>query len=1761
MSDIPSNDPMPEDAVADSMDAGGASSAPTVDKRAAKKAKKAAKKRGRGSWLWRWTKRLAITAVVARLGLWLFLEHLANFGAGFAGLSVSWRSHSLSIAGLSLHIEDLLVRDAEDETAPPLLTAQDVLVDASMKQLLTGQVHLVDANVAGARVTMHRNADGTLRLPKAWLEPAPPEEPEPEEEVADDEAPLSFVLPAWVESVRVHDLQFDYVDASTTPATEYSGKLDLDVADVGFPDRTGMAHLRLHAPQLCDELFVKLQIEAEDKRAEARLEGAVRGFRPHRFDEVPPEVHEILNHAHVVDLRLGGNITAEVLPNAPRLPAFGGKLDLGLGLDGIERTTLVTTFGPTVCSGGSASPATGAADAAGSSNLLTPLALDLHIDRIVERLELVDGTFEQRADGSSAVSAKLSIAGLTGDRIQPQLDAAGVELPDGGLSLDAGLQANLGETMSFELKDLVIAGGGEPLELPRVAIEDLRSGDDGDMTIGAVHIEGPSLPIVSQADGSMLLAGLRLKPAAPAPAAPKQPAADPAADVAAAGSPDAAPTLPKIFLRELRWSGVNLAWTDETRTPAATLAVRDLDVQADAITIGQAGDPGTLRATFSVADTAERVALALTVTPRDDGLNTDLELDASGVTLKALTPWLEPMGISSELTSGTFHLGAGAQITTSAEALVCDVTLGDLRFVDGDTRWLALRSVRGEGVRIEGDSFDAGDWTVQDPFAKLHRDEQLALHALGLRIGEAPAPAAGSGADPAIAATRLSAAEQLAAAEQKQTTPKPRRLMPNTNEPLLNHGPIRLEGLAVSWSDASMPDRQFQIGLDAELGANRGGGEALPVRATVRLDRAVRSFTLDAALKLTPALTTLRGALQVRGLVGDELAPLLPPGMACTLVDGRIDADLDARIGLGEDHTELTASMTSFRLRDGEQELFAVDKLIAKLPTLAADEVHLEDLQLTGVRGGITQTADAMLVPGFAIAATPPAAPSAPETPEAPAAQAPAPAAAETEPSPIVAEALTLPRLRLDSLRLGIERFIVRDRSSDSEPEPIVLQAELTLPEPWLGDPTDEEPTPLHLVLAGSVEPFGGQLGADVRVNLFDLQPTFDLVFSLADLDTTKLKDVMPALADSVQGEAEALTLEATLHARLDMKRRDASKLPLGRPFGAEFLVENLALRDARSARSYASIAAIDVIARSIDPRSGTVLLRSIDIEEPKAIAWNDADGTHVAGFLLPPAPAPAEEPAETSDAPTPSDLPANPPKAQPNAPASGSQGEFTVDRLRVMGLQVTYDDATTAPPTHLQLVDTDLQVQRFSTRAMTEARPISFALAVRGGDVELEERIISSSVLSGFIASGAEALVGGGGEHKMEQRPLLDQLLIEGRMQLYPSTLGRVKVALDRLELPAFRGMAKQAGVDLADGLLDLRVRTDLRGYEGIDVESESVFTWLTMTEPPNGPLATYLRLPAPLQAVLFLLRNSDDEQRLPLDLHLPANGVSTGAVASVAVETLVRLISDAVASAGTRAAGALLGASTEVPKVTALTPFQPGANLPDDVDLQPLLDAVRGDPTLAIVLTHELGTADLPHAEALANPAREVIERTIASLQKKRRELEQQREPLANELVALYAAQRQIEALQRQRELNALDQQLGELLTALGEALDQLGDDNPRTAKRRTRRAAQELAEARVEAVAARLEQLLPELGNGRLDLRPGRGVPIAGVDDGGRVTAVIRRRSTQTIADDAPNRARRQADKKPGDQRTSIGSGPEGASPAAQHAPGSRVGETRR
>jgi hypothetical protein len=135
-----------------------------------------------------------------------------------------------------------------------------------------------------------------------------------------------------------------------------------------------------------------------------------------------------------------------------------------------------------------------------------------------------------------------------------------------------------------------------------------------------------------------------------------------------------------------------------------------------------------------------------------------------------------------------------------------------------------------------------------------------------------------------------------------------------------------------------------------------------------------------------------------------------------------------------------------------------------------------------------------------------------------------------------------------------------------------------------------------------------------------------------------------------------------------------------------------------------------------------------------------------------------------------------------------------------------------------------------------------------------------NSSVI-GFLSSACRRVGGGPDKHAVAQQPWVDELRADGQLQLFPAPQGKVRLSLGSFDLRCLDHLAEGAGADIRDGILDAGVTVELRGEQGIAVQSQLTFTHLSMSEPAGGPISTYLKLPVSLDTMLYLLRNDQDE------------------------------------------------------------------------------------------------------------------------------------------------------------------------------------------------------------------------------------------------------------------------------------------------------------
>ena len=430
----------------------------------------------------------------------------------------------------------------------------------------------------------------------------------------------------------------------------------------------------------------------------------------------------------------------------------------------------------------------------------------------------------------------------------------------------------------------------------------------------------------------------------------------------------------------------------------------------------------------------------------------------------------------------------------------------------------------------------------------------------------------------------------------------------------------------------------------------------------------------------------------------------------------------------------------------------------------------------------------------------------------------------------------------------------------------------------------------------------------------------------------------------------------------------------------------------------------------------------------------------------------------------------------------------MALDDLVVRNIDVLYEDETVTPRVSIPLAALDGEVRGLSTRLLTEPRPVRFSLSLGGGGVSLPVRLKPSSLLRGVAEGVAGAVTSGEKEAvEYEERPLFREFATSGRLVLFPSVSGWVQTSLHGFELTALRGMAVASGVEIGDGTLDLNARTRLAGSRGGHVDSTVSLSHLSLSEPDGGPISRFLRLPAPLDTVIFVLKNEQGEIRLPLAFDFGGeSSMSVAELSAKASAAFLRLVTEALAAAPLRAVGSvtdvvglggLVGDRDRTPRLAGLratVDFSTGsAHLDRELppDLAALVDAMAEDPLLELEGVHHFGAEDIERARTLANPESDVARQLVASLRLQRDEAARRRAEVSTEARSALILGRSADFEDASARLTAVSRELGEVERRLDRVASLLGRAGAGKVERRRQRVALELAESRMDSITRAL------------------------------------------------------------------------------------------
>lgn len=1380
--------------------------------------------------------------------------------------------------------------------------------------------------------------------------------------------------------------------------------------------------------------------------------------------------------------------------------------------------------------------------------------LSLRLPDVIENVSIEgESELDPRVD---RVTSRLSMRGITLEALRPYLAAAGVRpsfrrgrLSTRGLVSVVREGADRG-TLSVQLRDLSLADSEELFTLRRVDLSRIRSGVRGEsLRIGEIAVAGSCLDVRRNGAGGLELLGLVLGEPGANPPAATSPGAGPGVAGEAAPTPpiddSPRPSRSTLVVERVVLAENALRFTDGALEPEVTFQFVDLGLEIGDLRLDSdptaSAPPAWLRARATIDGVVESARVAGLVVPSPRRPHVELHLTADGVSTRPLAPYLRAAGLEPDLERGRVALSAEVDLDLGRD-IFADFSLRHVEILGGEKDLASLAALGGRVVRRASGELIVDTLDIEAPRVIIERDPEGALGLPGLRLppGGGTIPGEESRQQPVAAAPGGTAPEEGVVVGPDPPRPAATGLAWGLNR-------LRLREATLLWRDRGhSPAVNVDIKLGAEVDDLAVGTRTRTAR--VRLSAAapgvveelVCSGSLDLSTQAARAELELIGA----GLRPGPLEAYLPAGARSTLQDGRLSARASASVEQnpeGGAAVELTVSDLLFREgRRPDPALLSVERIHAGLPRLdPAQRIAVEELAITGVELLGRRTApDTTEWMGLAVTSTPPPGESGASPPRQEEAAATAPGPAGARRGALFRRLRDVhPLITLEKLEVELRRIALLDATAQEAPPLADARLVLTAREPirLLGESPEGHP-PVKLELTGKLEPVAGSVDLLLDLSPFASDPEVALTLDISGLRGRGLTELLAQLSDRIDGSGlDDGRLRSRLVTTLRWPRKGPLDFDLSRGFGFDVSLNDFAFTNSETV--LAGLKTLHVEVERLDPSTGDLHVRLVELDGPAGRVERTADGLRILGLLVklptggpegsgpgalsdggpaPETPEAADVPAEVPAPATPANTAPQAAQRQPDQEQSDRRPEIRVDRALLSGIDFTFRDSSMDPAFELPLVDLDVAVDDFTTRALREPVPVRFDVLVRGGAVSLPPRLDRNffrGMLSGAVSAVSGGALGGRGENEL--RELFDTVTVRGRVTLVPPLSGWTKIGVNALELSGFAGPAARAGISLNDGLLDLSSHLRFDADGSLKAETGITLNSLSLTEPPDGPISRFLNLPAPLDTVIFVLRDESGSIRLPVSFTVPSGGLSFGEISRVATAALARLIRNAIASSPFRIVGTVgdlagLGQGEERPPEETLSlEFGPGGTVLEAAArerLDEIIERMRSDDELVLSLNHELGRGDLQRAVILSNPSRSACMDLAARLRKRKREALAAREDVVTKLENLLAAGLQRQALETRRRLLSLDRELAMTEDALDSVYGYLRPGAERQSDRRTRSACVAIGEARLEEVRRYLvESDVPDLAD-RVRLRRARFETPAEAG-GGRVVVSLR------------------------------------------------------
>lgn len=1262
----------------------------------------------------------------------------------------------------------------------------------------------------------------------------------------------------------------------------------------------------------------------------------------------------------------------------------------------------------------------------------------------------------------SEIDIQVKTQGIDPAAARAQLSSAQLEsiLSEGLMqfSIRADLEVNQEQlTSNVSLRDFAFHD-----EQPWIGVDSLRlQGLEVDRETGGLHVEeiaitSPRLELRRDSEERLIALGIRWDPRPirkPTPVGlPAEPPLAPEVD-AQAPKVVLASRRPPLHVDRIRWTDTRIRYSDESLPSAKPLEISDLGIEIDDLFIAadpQPNDPrGRVRGWIALPGVAESIRMDGTLEPIAGGTRLVATLTGENINGDHLAPYLAELGLAETLEEGRLSAQLIAHFSQDGPSTMFGLRLERFELVDRDTVLVSCEQLSLPEVRIEDNRIEVERLEIIAPQIRLTRLDDGNWQALGIRS----------------LSQKLDPEKTAEVLDQPAPTPPAVETLP-----VVAFGGLEVRDAKITFVDQAH-EKTWEARAEAQMSRLIWGTDLAHTDWSVQasVDGAAQSIEASGQMHLNHSQVDMAVKLKARGLEHALANSLLPPTLRVEWTNGEFDAEASFSIrphpaeGQPTTGRQIAVSLRDIRFADGAESHFELARAEAIVRRLDWSQrvIEIESLAADGIASRAHRDTEGVLR-AFGVAVVPAAVASEPagSTPSARGSTKPTAAPVSVG---VRRRALweTSPTVVIDSVEFGLERLEWFDALTMAEPTQLI-DVTLRNETPWFAlAPDQDESPPLRMKLTGRIEPKIAEFESTMAFGLFSTPLFIEVESKLEHFDGSQFDRVFAPLSTQLSlAELRDGRLSGKMQATVHLTRTSPLEFDFSRPFVVDLEVNQVALTNPNE-KPWGGVDAIRVTGARFDlPKQITV--REIEIERPHGRIDRRADGTLALGLFLPVRESnPAESEPSASSAAIPSASQANPAASQKSSSAqSPLTPRFTLERAIVSGLDLEILDHSTEHTANLPFDGFELTVENVTLPPLVlgdnePAKPVRFSLFLEAGEA---------------LAPGA-----------IEKTPVLGALTVDGEMALGETLEGWVRTSVEGFDLAHLRGPAEGAGVTLRQGVFDFSSTLHFRPSGRLDADSKISFLDLSLSEGPNGPIRRFLNLPAPLDVAIFVLRDAGGAIRLPVGFELDPNNISVVEIAKATGYALGVVISTAIANSPLRVGGTLTDLvgltgeeNLEDPEPPVDLPFAPGELVPNrsiETQLVALADRILGEPTLRLVLEHELSLEDIEVAQRRANPPKQLSRQLMAQLENRRTELRGRRKAQAQVAASSLLAGVWQEAEQAREALQTTDNELGLIEISLDQLYELVAPGSAHRARQREREAALAMARARLQTVRQQL------------------------------------------------------------------------------------------